>query len=214
MTIEEAFIEYNDPVTNYLIPYMEKIVAECPELTDGWKLLCAAEKLAIADDEERDLSPRKALELVKDEIQPTEELARLTKENEEKYARMFPPKPGFECPPTMREFFERLLEPDEILEEITRLHDELHVIVAQTILRMQVGELVRESCFDSLYAPGNDVDPWAITVSFRPGELSKNGQLVLQKMKHNSHASTLDTRNGVTAVSFIVYGIQRTEKED
>lgn len=208
MTIEEALEKYNDPVNNYLIPYMEKIVAECPELTDGWKLLCAAEEMALADDEDRELSPRESLDIVKDEVQPTEEqLAERARQSEEEIAKMFPPKPGFERPPTMREFFESLFSPGEIPEEITAPHDELHVKVAQTILRRQAGELVREACFDSLYAPENDEDPWAITVSFRPGELSKNGQLVLQKMKHNSHASRLKTEKDMFSVSFIVYRI-------
>ncbi|MBQ3276587.1 MAG: hypothetical protein IJH47_05990 [Oscillospiraceae bacterium] len=202
MTIEEAFRENSEPPYDYLLPHMNEIMAECPELTDGWKLFCAADKMQQAAEDGRTLSAREALELVKDAVEPTAEQA---KQSEAEIARMFPPKPGFERPPSMREFFQRLFAPEEIPEEIVRPHDELHVRIAQNLLRRQAGELVRESCFDSLYVPEDDTDPWAITAAFRRGELSRHGQLTLQKMKHNSHASRLDTGSGVTAVSFILY---------
>ena len=105
----------------------------------------------------------------------------------------------------MREFFERLFVPDEIPEEITASHDEIHVRIAQLILCRQAGELVRETCFDSLRIRDDGDGPWSVTVAFRPGELSRNGQLVLQKMRHNSHASRLKAEKDITSVSFLVY---------
>lgn len=206
MTIEEAFDKHSDPINEYLLPYMEKIVAERPELTDGWKLVCAADEMALAKEGGQELSVSEALEMVKDETEPTaEELAEKERQAEEKAEKLFPPRPGAKRPSTMREFFERLFEPDEIPEGITAPHDEIHVRIAQLILRRQAGELVRETCFDSLRVRDDGDDPWSVTVTFLPGELSRNGQLTLQKMKHNSHASRLKAEKGIISVSFLVY---------
>ena len=64
---------------------------------------------------------------------------------------------------------------------------------------------MREEGFDSIAVSPEDMEPWSITVAFRSGELSRDGQLVLEKMKHNSHRSELGETKGMLSVSFIVY---------
>lgn len=206
MTIQEAFEKCSNPASEDTLPFMRKIMAECPDLTDGWKLLCAADEMMMADDVGEELSVAEALERVKDEVEPTpEELAQQIKDAEAKADILFPPKPGVEPPKTMREFFERVFGPDEEPEEDSGHFDELHARVAKNILRRQAGELVREECFDSIAVGPEGAEPWSITVAFRPGELSKEAQLTLEKMKHNSHKSQLGTTKGITGVSFMVY---------
>ena len=142
-----------------------------------------------------------------------EELAQQIKDAEAKADILFPPKPGVELPKTMREFFERVFGPDGEPEEGSGHFDELHARVAKNILRRQAGELVREECFDSIAISPEGAEPWSITVAFRPGELSREAQLTLEKMKHNSHKSQLGTTKGITGVSFIVYSTSHGANE-
>lgn len=206
MTIKEAFEKCSNAASADTLPFMRKIMEECPELTDGWKLLCAADEMMLAADVGEELSVAEALDRVKDETEPTpEEVARKAKEIDAKADLLFPDKPGAKPPKTMREFFERLALPGEDLPPEARHFDELHASIARNILRRQAGELVREECFDSIAVGPEGMEPWSITVAFRPGELSREAQLTLEKMKHNSHESRLGTTRGMTGVSFLVY---------
>lgn len=206
MTIQEAFEKCSNPASEDTLPFMRKIMRQCPELTDGWKLLCAADEMMMAADVGNELSVAEALDRVKDEKEPTpEELEQQIKDAEAKAAALFPPKPDAERPKTTRQFFEALFGSDEEPKENSGHFDELHAMIARNILRRQAGELVREECFDSIAVGPEGMEPWSITVAFREGELSKEAQLTLAKMKHNSHKSQLGETKGTMGISFIVY---------
>ena len=205
MTIQEAFEKCR--LSEDTLPYMRKIMRERPDLTDGWKLLCAADEMVMAADAGKELSVADALERVKDETEPTqEELAQRIRDAEAKADLLFPPRPGAKRPMTMREFFETEFGPeDEPPEDVGRF-DGLHAMIARKILRRQAGELVREECFDSVSIDPEDEEPWGLTVAFRDGELSDNARLTLEKMKQNSHRSELITTNDLISITFIVFG--------
>lgn len=86
-------------------------------------------------------------------------------------------------------------------------------IFAKAVLRRQAGYLAAESCVEGITFTPENMNPWAVSITFTGGELSEDAQRTLAKMRSNSHQSVMteDAKGGLTVITFYLY-IKDNEK--
>ena len=98
---------------------------------------------------------------------------------------------------------------DEIMEQEAdsgkNVGDPVNAAMAKAILKRQAESLWKEkSVVDVHYF--EDGRLWRAVVRFRSGQLTKEAQNTLTKMKHNAHRTMMTNHEGMDAVTFIVVG--------
>lgn len=83
--------------------------------------------------------------------------------------------------------------------------DPVNAMVAKKILRRQADSLLSEKCVQDVHY-FEDGKLWRAIVRFKDGNISKEGQNTLRKMKHNAHRTMMDTNKDMQVITFIVAG--------
>lgn len=206
MTYEEA-IERNErnEVDEELIPFMEKIVAECGHDLDldkdGEIIDTAAEKMMIAEMEGSPITTGEALRLAREEEKNRPQHDAMLKEIG-KHLTEIEKLRGIE-PLSRSALLSMILnQPDEPAED-TAL--KLDPVYARESIKSMAESLRSEPClYDIHYFHDNGL--WQAIVRFTAGSLSADAQSALIQMKHKAHRTMLNLNKNLQVVTFIVTG--------
>lgn len=105
---------------------------------------------------------------------------------------------------------EKLMTPREAYEkymngEPVETGKKANVAFAKHLLRRQAGQLCTEKCVKEVLFRDEDANPWSVCVKFSDGELSHDGQTILNAMRSNAHRTEMAESKGMTQISFYVY---------
>lgn len=105
---------------------------------------------------------------------------------------------------------ERAMTPREAYEkymngEPVETGKKANVAFAKRLLRRQAGQLCTEKCVKEVLFRDEDANPWSVCVKFADGELSHDGQTILNAMRSNAHRTEMGEYSGMTQISFYVY---------
>ena len=206
MTYEEA-IERNqrNEVDEELIPFMEKIVAECGHDLDldkdGDLIDTAAEKMMIAEIEKQPITTGEALRLAREKEKNRPQHEAMLREIG-KHLEEIEKLRGIE-PLSRSALLSMILnEPDEPVEDNVPKLDP--AFARESIQRMAEGLRTEPCLYDIHYFHDNGL--WQAIVRFTVGSLSADAQGALIQMKHNAHRTMLNLNKNLQVVTFIVTG--------
>lgn len=206
MTYEEA-VERNhrNEVDEELIPFMERIVAECGRDlnldVDGDLIDTAAEKMMVAEIEGQPIATGDALRLARIEEQNRPQREAALKEAAEHLDEIMKLR-GIEPLSQSSVLGMILSQPDDTTQDNAPKLDPSY---ARESIRRMAESLRAEPClYDIHYFHDNAL--WQVIVRFTDGSLSAEAQDALIQMKHNAHRTMLNTNKKLQVVTFIVTG--------